>query len=117
MSLEERIRELCLGLEYQRPINTRPVPSGQNKHEEAESGEGVGQSKVSNLGSNRSIKGPGTHGSLGPQPPGLGGTRGLETGHIQERQLKVSKEAALCKVCIPRIGGEAVQGAAQQTGA
>lgn len=60
--LEARIREPCLGLEYQRPIIGHSHQAKINSRRKSR--EVTGQSKVSNLGSNRNIKGSGEQENL-----------------------------------------------------
>lgn len=72
MRLEDRIRELCLSLEYQRPILGKSPQAKINTRQGSR--EVIGQSKVSNLGSRKSIKSPGKQGNLSRAP--ASGTRG-----------------------------------------
>lgn len=93
MSSEDRIRELCLDLDYQMPIQDQS-PQAKISTKQG-SREVVGQSKVSNQGPRKTGK------SRAPasRTRGYVGIRDKVT--LQEKKLKLSKKAALWKLSIP----------------
>jgi hypothetical protein len=95
--LEARIREPCLGLEYQRPIVGHSHQAKINTRQKSR--EVTGQSKICNLGSIRDIKGSRKQGNLEPWPPGLRDPWVLE---MRSHCKKGSKKGALWRLGVLR---------------